>query len=92
MKRLEERCNYLREEGYITGNTRLTENKLRAIVLTKDSDFVYRVTNTKMKDFRNFQKDFQEGTVNVGALDNFDEHNVTNDDNEFTNSERDHRH
>ena len=73
MKRLEERCNYLRVEGYMTKKTRLTENKLRAIVLTKDSDFIYRVTNTKMKDFRKFQTDYQEGTIDVDELTNLSE-------------------
>ena len=59
LKRLEERYHYLLEEGFLTEKSRFTENKLRALVLTKDSDFVYRVTNSRMKDFRQFQKDFQ---------------------------------
>ncbi|XP_066923877.1 transcription termination factor 3, mitochondrial-like [Clytia hemisphaerica] len=57
--RLEERYHYLLQEGFLTEKSRFTENKLRALVLTKDSDFVYRVTNGRMKDYRQFQKDFQ---------------------------------
>ena len=60
MKRLEERHQYLHAEGFLSEHSRLTENKLRAIVLTNDSDFVYRVTNSRMKDFRQFQKDFEQ--------------------------------
>ena len=50
---------YLVKEGFFSGKTIITENKLRAIVLTTDKDFVYRVTNTKMKDFRQFQEKYR---------------------------------
>lgn len=59
MKRLQERYEFLRLEGFVTESSRLTENKLRAIVLTNDSDFVYRITNSKMKEFRRFQRDLE---------------------------------
>lgn len=87
MKRLEERYQYLRTEGFLSEHTRLTENKLRAMVLTNDSDFVYRVTNSKMKDFRQFQKKFEQEMAEKGKLeeenvDGVDDVNDHEDDDE----------
>lgn len=59
-QRLKERYEFLLKEGLMHESTKLTENKLRAIVLTKDDDFVYRITETKMKDFREFQRKLAE--------------------------------
>ena len=89
MKRLEERYQYLRTEGFLSEHTRLTENKLRAMVLTNDSDFVYRVTNSKMKDFRQFQKKFEQEMVekgkleeeNIDGVDDVNEHEDDDDEN-----------
>jgi len=61
--RLQERHAFLMKEGYMKPTTRLSENKLRSMVLTTDKDFVYRVTNTKMKEYRQFQRDFRSGAV-----------------------------
>ena len=57
------------------------------MVLTNDSDFVYRVTNSKMKDFRQFQKKFEQEMAEKGKLeeenvDGVDDVNDHEDDDE----------
>jgi len=81
--RLQQRNEYLIHEGYLTTKTILTENKLRSIVLTTDSDFIYRITQTKMKDYRKFQKDFYSDTeyVEEDMLDENIEEELENNDN-----------
>lgn len=73
LQRIKERHLFLVEEGYMRKTTYISENKLRSIVLTTDNDFVYRVTKTKMKDFREFQK-----LVRTNAIDDNEEEKSEN--------------
>lgn len=98
LKRMKERYAFLKHEHYLTEQSHISENKLRSIILTTDSDFVYRVTNTKMKDFRQFQKDFSNGKFDDGLdtefesadeLTNDEENDESNDKDHIENSDKD---
>lgn len=98
LKRMKERYAFLKHEHFLTERSQLSENKLRSIILTTDSDFVYRVTNTKMKDFRQFQKDFAYGKYDDGLdielesaddLTNDEENDGSNDEDHLVNSDKD---
>lgn len=60
LQRLRERHEYLLKEGYLSSHSYISENKLRAIVLPSDNEFVYRITKTKMKEFRDFQAEVKK--------------------------------
>jgi len=59
LQRLKERHAYLLKESKLRIETRLNENKLRAIVMLTDSDFVQRATGTSLKHYREFQATFR---------------------------------
>ncbi|XP_012560459.1 transcription termination factor 3, mitochondrial isoform X1 [Hydra vulgaris] len=79
-RRIRERYEYLKEEGFLKDNTYLSENKIRAIVLTTDSDFVSlliskgshegdeefkkKLLTRKLNQFKWFQKSFLENFGN----------------------------
>ena len=89
LQRIQERHAYLLEEGYMSEASYISENRLRAVILTTDNDFIYRVTKTRMKDFRNFQirhrmtstevvkekenENFEQDDVNEEVFDDIDE-------------------
>ena len=76
LRRIRERYEYLKEEGFLSDNTYLSENKIRAIVLTTDIDFINLLTvkssrdsdeqfqkkllDRKLKQYRGFQTKFWE--------------------------------
>jgi len=59
LRRIKDRHAYLLKEGFLTTKSFVSEKKLRALVLTTDKDFIYRVTNTNMKDYKLFQQELR---------------------------------
>ena len=91
LKRMKERYAFLKHEHYLNERSHISENKLRSIILTTDSDFVYRVTNTKMKDFRQFQIDFANGKYDDGLDTEFENaDDLTDDDENDESNDKDH--